>query len=107
MKKEFLGKKGILSRKSETKCVTLIIDGPKDCDPWGREAIYKDGQVVGRLTSGGYSVVFRKSIGMGYLKKEVANLGEKIEIKMLNKLWPAKIVDDSPHDPKNLRIKDK
>ena len=42
---------------------------------------------------------------MDLFEKEVANLGEKIEIKMLNKLWPAKIVDDSPHNPKNLRIK--
>ena len=106
-KKEFLGKNGLQNRSIKSKCVTLLIDGPKDCDPWGREAIYKEGKTVGRLTSGGYSVVFKKSIGMGYIKNELANLGEKLEVKILNQLWPATIVEDSPYDTDNLKLKNR
>ena len=50
-----------------SQCVTLLIDGPADADPWGREALYAGERRVGRLTSGGYSVHFGKSIGMGYV----------------------------------------
>ena len=50
-----------------SKCVTLLIDGPADADPWGREALYDGDTRVGRLTSGGWSVAFGKSIGMGYV----------------------------------------
>ena len=107
LNKEFLGKSGLQNRSIKSKCVTLLIDGPKDCDPWGREAIYKEGKTVGRLTSGGYSVVFKKSIGMGYINNELANLGEKLEVKILNQLWPATIVEDSPYDTDNLRLKNR
>jgi dimethylglycine dehydrogenase len=47
-------------RASASKCVTLLIDGPEDADPWGREALYDGDTKVGRLTSGGYSVAFGK-----------------------------------------------
>jgi dimethylglycine dehydrogenase len=93
--------KGIRSR-----CVTLLIDGPDDADPWGREALYDmDGNRVGRLTSGGYSVAFEKSIGMGYVKPERAEVGTKLQVKMFDQLWPAEIVEDSPYDPKNAAIR--
>ena len=33
---------------------------------------------------------------MGYVDKVYANIGEKLKVKMLNQLWPATIVEDSP-----------
>ncbi|MEE2774904.1 MAG: FAD-dependent oxidoreductase [Pseudomonadota bacterium] len=103
--KDFLGKEALMARDISTKCVTLLIDGPKDADPWGREAIYLDNKVIGRLTSGGYSVTFKKSIGMGYLKPELAKIGQKVKVKMLNDLWDAEVVIDSPYDPDNIVIR--
>jgi dimethylglycine dehydrogenase len=35
---------------------------------------------VGRLTSGGYSVAFGKSIGMGYVRPDLAVPGTKLPI---------------------------
>jgi dimethylglycine dehydrogenase len=86
--------------------VTLLIDGPGDVDPWGREALYGlDGMRVGRLTSGGWSVAFGKSIGMGYVKPAHATVGTKLQVKMQGALWPAEIVEESPYDPSNARIR--
>ena len=87
------------------KCVTLLIDGPEDADPWGREALYSGDTKVGRLTSGGYSVAFEKSIGMGYVSPEIANVGQKLKVRMQGELWDAEIVQDSPYDPKNETIR--
>jgi len=103
--KDFLGKEAMLATGIRAKCCTLLIDGPSDADPWGREALFLDGQKVGRLTSGGYSVHFEKSIGMGYLPPEMAVAGQKVQVKMLGQLWQAEVVVDSPYDPKNVSIR--
>ncbi len=101
LSKDFHGKAAMEKLGVRVKCCTLLIDGPQDADPWGREALY-DGEIrVGRLTSGGYSVAFGKSIGMGYVSPDLAVPGTKLKVKMFNELWNAEVVEDSPYDPKN------
>ena len=101
LEKDFTGKQAMLDQGIRSKCVTLLIDGPADADPWGREALYLDGEKIGRLTSGGYSVAFEKSIGMGYVRPDLAVEGQKLKVRMQNQLWDAVITCDSPYDPKN------
>ena len=103
--KPFRGKDAMDATGIRSKCVTLLIDGPDDADPWGREALYDGGTRVGRLTSGGYSVAFGKSIGMGYVRPDLAVPGTKLGVRMLREIWPAEIVEDSPFDPANDRIR--
>jgi dimethylglycine dehydrogenase len=87
-------------------CVTVLVDGPDDADPWGREALYAaDGSRTGRLTSGGYSVQFGKSIGLGYVRPEHAAPGTRLEVRMQGRRWPAEVVRDSPYDPDNVRLR--
>ncbi|WJY21908.1 FAD-dependent oxidoreductase [Fontisubflavum oceani] len=105
LSKEFHGKAAMEALGIRSKCVTLLIDGPSDADPWGREALYDGETKVGRLTSGGYSVAFGKSIGMGYVRPDLAVTGQKLKVKMLNQLWEAEIVEDSPYDPTNAVIR--
>jgi dimethylglycine dehydrogenase len=103
--KAFHGKAALEAKGVRSKCVTLLIDGPDDADPWGREVLYHGDTRVGRLTSGGYSVAFGKSIGMGYVTPELAVPGTKLKVKMLDKLWEATITEDSPYDPSNAVIR--
>jgi dimethylglycine dehydrogenase len=103
--KEFQGKAAMLASGIRSKCVTLLIDGPADTDPWGKEALLMNGEKVGRLTSGGYSVAFGKQIGMGYVRPELAVPGTKLKVKMLRQEWDAVVTEDSPHDPANARIR--
>ncbi|WP_281856061.1 GcvT family protein [Litoreibacter halocynthiae] len=105
LSKDFRGKDAMQALGIRSKCVTLLIDGPDDADPWGREALYDGDTKVGRLTSGGYSVAFGKSIGMGYVKPELAEVGTKLKVRMQRELWDATVVEDSPYDPKNATIR--
>jgi dimethylglycine dehydrogenase len=105
MSKEFYGKDKMETTGVRSKCVTVLIDGPQDADPWGREALYHGETRVGRLTSGGYSVAFGKSIGMGYVTPEIAVPGTKLKVKMFDQLWDAEVVQDSPYDSTNARIR--
>lgn len=102
LEKDFHGKDKLVETGVRVKCCTLLIDGPEDADPWGREVLYtEDGKRVGRLTSGGYSVHFSKSIGLGYVTPNLAVEGAKLKVKILDQLWDATVTCDSPYDPKN------
>jgi len=105
LSKDFRGKEAMEAVGIRSQCVTLLIDGPEDADPWGREAIYDGDTRTGRLTSGGYSVAFGKSIGMGYVKPAHAAPGTKLQVKMQDRLWDCEVTDDSPYDPRNARIR--
>ncbi len=107
LSKDFRGKEAMQETGIRAKCVTMLIDGPDDTDPWGREALYlQDGTTrVGRLTSGGYSVHFNKQIGLGYVNPANAAVGTKLKVRILTELWDAEIVEDSPYDPKNETIR--
>ncbi len=103
--KDFHGKEAMNATGIRAKCVTVLIDGPSDADPWGREVLLVDGQKVGRLTSGGWSVAFGKQIGMGYVRPDLAEAGTKLKVRMLRQEWDAVVVEDSPYDPTNARIR--
>lgn len=103
--KDFQGKEAMLSTGIRSKCVTLLIDGPADTDPWGKEALTHEGVKIGRLTSGGYSVAFGKQIGMGYVRPDLATVGQRLKVRILRQDWNATVVEDSPYDPANARIR--
>ncbi|WBL32473.1 FAD-dependent oxidoreductase [Sinirhodobacter sp. HNIBRBA609] len=105
LEKDFRGKQAMLNLGIRSKCVTLLIDGPADTDPWGKEAILLNGEKVGRLTSGGWSVAFGKQIGMGYVRPDLAEPGTRLKVKIQLKEWDAVVTEDSPHDPANARIR--
>jgi dimethylglycine dehydrogenase len=110
MDKEFKGKYAMQQTGIRAACVTLLIDGPADADPWGREAIVVpngggEPSRVGRLTSGGYSVAFGKQIGIGYVEPELATAGQELSVRMFRELYPARVAGESPYDPENARIR--
>ncbi|MBC7478274.1 MAG: FAD-dependent oxidoreductase, partial [Pseudorhodobacter sp.] len=105
LKKDFQGKAAMLALGIRSKCCTVLIDGPDDTDPWGKEALLHDGVKIGRLTSGGYSVAFGKQIGMAYVRPDLAEVGTRLKVRMHRELWDATVVEDSPYDPSNARIR--
>jgi dimethylglycine dehydrogenase len=105
LSKDFRGKRAMEETGIRSSCVTVLIDGPEDADPWGREALYAGAAKVGRLTSGGWSVAFGRQIGMGYVAPEHAAPGTKLQVKMFDRLWDAEVTEDSPYDPQNARIR--
>ncbi len=105
LSKDFRGKAAMLARGVRARCVTLAMDGPEDADPWGREALWHDGAVVGRLTSGGWSVALGRRIGLGYVPPSLAAPGTRLSVRIMGDLWPAEVIPDCPHDPENVRIR--
>ncbi len=42
---------------------------------------------------------------MGYVHPDHAAVGTRLQVRMQDALWPAEIVQDSPYDPENARIR--
>lgn len=50
-------------------------------------------------------MAFGKSIGMGYVRPDLAVEGQKLKLRMFDQLWDAVVTCDSPYDPDNASIR--
>ncbi|MEL7273641.1 MAG: FAD-dependent oxidoreductase [Pseudomonadota bacterium] len=106
--KDFTGLERLLQRHEagdHWTFVTMVVDGVTDTDARGSEAIYKNGQLVGRATNGAYGYRTGKSIALAMLKPEFAKIGTEVEIRILGQMYKATVVEESPFDPKNERLR--
>ncbi len=76
----------------------------------GRETIYRDGQRVGWLSSGGYGHTLDKPIGYGLIRHDGGLSDEfilsgKYELEVASERIAAKVHLEPLYDPKNLRVK--
>jgi dimethylglycine dehydrogenase len=69
------------------------------------ESVYADGELIGRVTSGGFSYHFGHDIAMALVHPDKAQPGAKLEVAVHNGLREAIIVEDSLYDPTNARAK--
>ena len=76
-----------------------------DADARGSEAIYKDGKVIGRATSGGYGWRCGKSLALGFVQIDLAVIGTELEIEILGEKYQAVVVEESPFDPANQSLR--
>jgi 4-methylaminobutanoate oxidase (formaldehyde-forming) len=76
----------------------------------GRETIYRNGERVGWLASGGYGHTVGKSIGMGYIRHpggvtEDFVLSGAYELEVASERVPAQVTLSPLYDPQNLRVR--
>ena len=105
-KKDFVGKAATLKAKEEgvsRKLVTLTIDTPIDVSL--DEAILKDGEAVGYVSSGGFAHHVQKSMAMGYVASEYAEPGTELEVEILGEFYLAKVEGKPLYDPQGLRMR--
>lgn len=103
-KPEFTGRAGLLARKEaglKWQFVTLEVHGVTDADARGSEAIQRDGQLIGRATSGGYGWRTGKSLALAMVSPDHAAPGTEMEIVILGQPHRATVIEDSPFDPEN------
>ena len=107
-KGEFIGREALRAwqeRGAENRLVTLAVHDVKDADARGSEPIYHGGKLVGRATSGNYGWRVGKSLAMGMVPPDLAREGEEFEIQILGKRHRASVIQDSPYDPANERLR--
>ena len=102
-KGEFFGRDALVRQQADgipyTYC-TIEIDAA-DADSFGNEPVFMNGEVVGRGTAGGYGHYVQKSLMLGYVKTEFAEVGRECEVRLMGEKRPARIIAESPYDPEN------
>jgi len=107
-KGEFIGRDALLKWKEKgfkNTFVTMRVEGVTDLDARGSEPIYKGDKLVGRCTSGGYGWRLGQSLALGMVSPELAALGTELDIEILGKRHRAVVIEESPFDPQNTRLR--
>ncbi len=107
-KGDFLGRDALVKRHAAGdawKQVTMEVHGVDDVDARGSEAIYQGDNLIGRATSGGYGWRVEKSLAIAMVKPEYGVVGTKLEISILGKRYKASVIEESPFDPANERLR--
>lgn len=108
-KGDFLGRDALLEWQEKgfsNQLVTLEVLDVDNADALGNNALTKDGKIIGRATGGNFGFRVGKSLALGMVVPEFANTGTELEIEILGKNYPARVIDDSPFDPGNDRLRD-
>jgi glycine cleavage system aminomethyltransferase T len=81
----------------------LVFEDPRSV-ALGNEPVRVDGEIVGRVTSGGYGFTVARSIAYAYLPVEIA-LEQPVEVDIFGR-WTAGVVAREPlYDPKGERVR--
>lgn len=84
--------------------LTLVFDA-NDADCWGSEPIFRNGELTGHATSGGYGWRIGKSLAVGWLPVGAAAPGTPLEIGILGERRDACVVADALYDPDNIKLR--
>ena len=104
---DFIGKAAALGereRGAERRLCTFEVFA-RDADAVAWEPVWHDGEVVGYVTSGGYSHWAVKSIAYGFLPLDLATEGREVEIEILGEMIPAKLYTQPLFDPDNTYLR--
>ena len=107
-KPDFHGRENLLSWQQKgfnNSFVTLRVDGVTDADAIGGNPIYQDGRLIGRATSGGYGFRVGFSIALAMVEPEYSALGTTLQIDILGANYAAEVIEESPFDPENAKLR--
>ena len=110
MDKDFLNKDAVaitMANEPREQLVLLHLDEAatqaSNADATGGEPIFKDGQGVGRVTSGAYGYSVGMSLALGYVKG--VKPGDKVDVMVLGRRHKAVILSEPPFDAKGERLR--
>jgi len=105
--KDFIGKEAAQKERDagpDIKLVTMTID-TTDIDVCNDEAILKDGECVGYVTSGGYAHHVGQSMALGYVPAELAVDGAELEVEINGEMYAATIIGKPLYDSAGERMR--
>jgi glycine cleavage system aminomethyltransferase T/glycine/D-amino acid oxidase-like deaminating enzyme len=104
---DFIGREALLTTREQPldrKLACLVLDDPRSV-ALANEPVRVDGNVVGRVTSGGYGFAVERSIAYAYLPLGLAEVGQRTEVEVFGQ-WVGCTVSAEPlYDPRGERIK--
>ena len=111
-KDAFVGRDALLRQRDKPLTRRLVMFTLDDAEPLllGDEPIYRDGVLVGRITSGAYGHTLGRSVGMGYVTHadgvDAAFVrAGRWQLEIALERFAATAHLEPPYDPKSARVR--
>jgi len=104
---DFLGREALVAAKTagpRKRLRCLVLDDPRSVC-LGNEPVRVEGEVVGRVTSGGYGFAVERSIAYAYLPPDRAAIGTRGEVEVFGDWAGFEVVREPLYDPDGARIR--
>ncbi len=107
-KGDFIGRDALIEQQNEgvpQRFVTIEALDVEDADPIGNEPLWQGARMVGRATAGAYGHCVGRSLALAYVQSGAGQVGSELEIEILGRRRPAKVIEMSPYDPENTSLR--
>jgi glycine cleavage system T protein len=103
--KDFIGKEALEeAHEPERKLACLVLEDPRSV-ALGSEPVRVDGEITGRVTSGGYGYTVERSIAYAYLPADSVEPGRAVEVEIFGEWIPGEVAAEPLFDPAGERVR--
>jgi glycine cleavage system aminomethyltransferase T/glycine/D-amino acid oxidase-like deaminating enzyme len=106
-KGDFIGREALVAARAaglRKRLRCLVLDDPGSI-ALGNEPVRVDGEIVGRVTSGGYGFAVERSLAYAYLPPERAAIGTRGDVEVFGRWVGFEVVAEPLYDPTGGRIR--
>jgi glycine cleavage system aminomethyltransferase T/glycine/D-amino acid oxidase-like deaminating enzyme len=104
-KGDFVGREALLgAQEPERKLACLVLDDPRAV-ALGSEPVRMEGEILGRVTSGGYGYSVERSIAYANVPADLADPGRSVEVEIFGDWVPGQIAEEPLWDRAGERIR--
>jgi 4-methylaminobutanoate oxidase (formaldehyde-forming) len=103
----FVGRDALVDAKErgpEKRLVAILLEDPRSVS-LGNEPVRIDGEICGRVTTGGYGYTLERSVAYAYVPPESAEPRTPVEIEIFGQWVAGEVAAEPLFDPKMERIK--
>jgi 4-methylaminobutanoate oxidase (formaldehyde-forming) len=103
----FIGRDALAEAKEagpSKRLVAVVLSDPRSV-ALGNEPVRSEGEICGRVTTGGYGYTLERSIAYAYVPPERAAPGTAVEIEIFGQWVEGEVAREPLFDPKGERIK--
>ena len=101
--KEFLGREA-LDEHPQRRLACIVLEDPRSV-ALGNEPVRVGGEVLGRVTSGGYGYTIERSVAYAYLPAEHAEPGTAVELDIFGEWVGGEVAEEPLFDPGGERVR--
>ena len=103
--KEFLGKEALLHAAAPERRLCCVTLADRHSIALGSEPVRVGGELVGRVTSGGYGYTVERSIAYAYLPAASAEPGTPVEVEIFGEWVAGEVAAEPLYDPEGVRLR--
>ncbi len=104
---DFIGRRALREAAAAgvpERLVPLLVEA-RDADAAPVSIVYRGGEGVGLVTSGGFGYRLRQSIALAYVRSDLTAPGTELEVGILGERCRAVVAREPLYDPDNLRLR--